>query len=105
MAKSPRRAVPLLKCWKPAIKERGPVARPPVNPVTNPFYTSDHWKALRQATLQRDHYTCCIEGCCNRATIADHRTPRRHGSSKLPFRGATRTSVRAPALLLRGSFV
>lgn len=38
----------------------------------NPFYLTAEWKALREACLARDNYTCIVEGCGLRAIIADH---------------------------------
>ena len=44
-------------------------------------YNTDEWKALRLATLKRDHFRCqlVLPGCERRATIADHVVPRSAG--------------------------
>ncbi len=81
MSKSPRRSTPLLKCVKPKLREMPPIARVPVNPPVNPYYLSDEWRQLREQVLWRDNHQCVIEGCFARATIVDHRQPRRLGGA------------------------
>lgn len=33
--------------------------------MTNPFYGSTFWKALRRQALDRDHWRCTVPGCPN----------------------------------------
>lgn len=39
---------------------------------TNPYYFTAHWKALRQAALERDGYRCTVAGCFAVARVVDH---------------------------------
>ncbi len=36
------------------------------------YYTSAHWRRLRQAALQRDGYHCTVAGCNRAASHVDH---------------------------------
>jgi 5-methylcytosine-specific restriction endonuclease McrA len=49
------------------------------------YYSTPHWRALRQAALKRDHWRCTITGCRRQATIVDHivTRPRQDGPSEL----------------------
>ena len=44
--------------------------------MTNPYYSSAHWRALRKQRLEMDDYRCCVEGCTARAVIVDHKHTR-----------------------------
>ena len=45
----------------------------------NPFYLTEEWKALRHATLERDHHRCVA--CGERGFIADHIVCRKDGGT------------------------
>ena len=47
----------------------------------DPFYQTPEWKALRRATLERDHYTCTTPGCGQPARTVDHIVSRRKGGA------------------------
>lgn len=49
----------------------------------NSFYTSEAWKRLRKAVLERDGYKCTVEGCRRRAFIVDHIQTRPRGVEEL----------------------
>jgi 5-methylcytosine-specific restriction endonuclease McrA len=49
--------------------------------VADPYYSSAEWKALRLACLKRDRFKCTVEGCGERACIADHIVSRRNGGA------------------------
>lgn len=38
----------------------------------NPYYSSPHWKALREACLRRDQGHCTVMGCREPGKVADH---------------------------------
>lgn len=40
--------------------------------MSNPYYRTTHWRALRRACLERDHYCCVVQGCREPARVADH---------------------------------
>jgi 5-methylcytosine-specific restriction endonuclease McrA len=44
--------------------------------VTNPYYWSPDWRALRAAALRRDLGRCTAPGCAQPAVIVDHITTR-----------------------------
>jgi hypothetical protein len=58
-----------------------PQWRPPAAKVADSFYSSSSWKELRSSCLARDNHTCVVEGCNNRAIVADHIVSRRAGGA------------------------
>jgi len=40
--------------------------------ATNPYYHSTHWRRLRQQCLERDGWTCVVDGCHAIARVVDH---------------------------------
>ena len=48
------------------------------------YYWSAHWRALREAALQRDGYRCTVEGCDRRASYVDHILTRPRVSQPTP---------------------
>ena len=52
--------------------------------MSDPYYRSREWRALRAAILRRDGYRCAVPGCPNRASVADHIKPRRDGGADAP---------------------
>lgn len=40
--------------------------------AANPFYFTAEWRALRKACLERDGYSCRVQGCGFYAPVADH---------------------------------
>jgi 5-methylcytosine-specific restriction endonuclease McrA len=48
---------------------------------TDSYYFSKEWKALRNAALARDRWTCIVPGCSAGAVVVDHIVPRRYGGS------------------------
>lgn len=51
--------------------------------MTDPFYRSKEWRALRAAVLRRDPI-CRTPGCTRPSTHVDHNTPRARGGSDHP---------------------
>src|SRR5262245_24453944 len=49
--------------------------------TADPYYWSKQWLALRQAALRRDHYTCTVPGCRDKATHVDHIVTRKLGGA------------------------
>jgi 5-methylcytosine-specific restriction endonuclease McrA len=47
--------------------------------MTDPYYLSPEWRALRLACLRRDGFRCYVTGCRNKAVVADHIKSRRDG--------------------------
>jgi 5-methylcytosine-specific restriction endonuclease McrA len=47
--------------------------------VSDPYYQTPAWRALRKRCLERDGYRCFVPGCRNRASVADHIVSRRNG--------------------------
>jgi 5-methylcytosine-specific restriction endonuclease McrA len=47
----------------------------------DPYYKSKHWHRLRAAALKRDHKTCVVPGCGQRAVVVDHIKRRRDGGA------------------------
>ena len=45
----------------------------------NPYYSSRHWRRLRQAALKRDGGRCTVPGCFAPAPIVDHIVTRPRG--------------------------
>lgn len=52
--------------------------------MSDPFYTSPQWRALRAAVLKRDGFRCSVTGCTTRASVADHIKPRAIGGADDP---------------------
>ena len=46
--------------------------------MSSPYYQSAHWKALREACLERDGHRCTVPGCGKRGQVADHIETRRN---------------------------
>jgi hypothetical protein len=55
--------------------------RPPVKKVADPYYSTPSWRDLRAACLRRDNYICVVEGCGQRAIVADHIAARTAGGA------------------------
>lgn len=50
--------------------------------VTDPFYLTPLWRALRRACLERDGNKCTVAGCNGTERLtADHIIPRRKGGA------------------------
>ncbi|MFN6254154.1 MAG: HNH endonuclease [Acetobacteraceae bacterium] len=52
--------------------------------MSDPYYISKEWRALRASILRRDGHRCAVAGCPNRASVADHIKPRRDGGADTP---------------------
>ena len=52
--------------------------------MTDPYYFTPEWRALRQYILERDNYTCVVLGCGDEAVIVDHITSRNAGGDDHP---------------------
>jgi 5-methylcytosine-specific restriction endonuclease McrA len=55
--------------------------RPPPAKVADPFYSSPSWRELRAKRLALDRYVCVVEGCKQRAVVADHIVARAGGGA------------------------
>ena len=62
-----------------SVPDRSVAKVPPKS--ADPFYASTDWKTLRLKVLQRDGFRCFVEGCTERAIIADHIVSRKNGGS------------------------
>jgi 5-methylcytosine-specific restriction protein A len=49
--------------------------------VSDPFYQTKAWRALREARLRLDRHTCVVPGCGQRAKVVDHIVPRLAGGA------------------------
>jgi 5-methylcytosine-specific restriction endonuclease McrA len=58
-----------------------PQWRPPAKKVADPYYSAPSWRELRASCLARDNHTCVVEGCGQRAIVADHIVSRRAGGA------------------------
>lgn len=58
---------------------RPPQWRPPTRKIADRYYSSPSWKTLRASCLRRDNHTCVVEGCGQRAIVADHIVARSAG--------------------------
>jgi 5-methylcytosine-specific restriction endonuclease McrA len=58
-----------------------PQWRPPAPKVADPFYSSKPWRDLRAKRLALDRYVCAVEGCKQRAIVADHIVARAQGGA------------------------
>jgi 5-methylcytosine-specific restriction endonuclease McrA len=47
----------------------------------DPYYHSKEWKQLRTAAFARDHDTCVVPGCNQRAIAVDHIKARKAGGA------------------------
>jgi HNH endonuclease len=55
--------------------------RPPAAKVADPYYASTPWRELRAKRLAMDNHTCVVEGCGQRAIVADHIVSRSAGGA------------------------
>jgi 5-methylcytosine-specific restriction endonuclease McrA len=55
--------------------------RPPPAKVADPYYSTPSWRELRAKRLVMDNHTCVVEGCGQRAIVADHIVSRRAGGA------------------------
>jgi 5-methylcytosine-specific restriction endonuclease McrA len=55
--------------------------RPPAKKVADPFYQTSTWRELRASCLTRDNHTCVVDGCKQRAVVADHIVARAAGGA------------------------
>jgi 5-methylcytosine-specific restriction endonuclease McrA len=58
-----------------------PQWRPPPVKVADPYYASTSWRTLRTKRLAMDNHTCVVEGCGQRAIVADHIVARHAGGA------------------------
>ncbi len=78
LCRKPTIRIARLKLLKPGIRvANGSVARVPLKQA-EPIYTSTWWKETRKRIFARDHYTCVVPGCDNRAVVCEHIVSRRN---------------------------
>jgi 5-methylcytosine-specific restriction endonuclease McrA len=58
-----------------------PQWRPPPAKIADPFYSTPSWRDLRTKRLAMDNHTCVVEGCGQRAIVADHIVARAAGGA------------------------
>ncbi|QAY96694.1 HNH endonuclease [Methylovirgula ligni] len=70
-----------MKLARPLIKTADTsIARTPAKRA-DPHYLTTNWKALRKAVFDRDHWTCVVPGCRQRAIVCEHICSRRKGGT------------------------
>src|SRR5260370_27121839 len=73
---------------------RPPQWRPPEKKIADPFYSSKPRRDLRAKRLALDRCVCVVEGCKQRAVVADHLVAR-------PLRAALARTPYSNGLILR----
>lgn len=73
-----------MKLARPLIKTADTSIARSLPKAADPHYLSKDWKALRRAIFERDHHTCTIPRCGQRAIVCEHIKTRRYGGTDDP---------------------